>query len=134
MALPILRLISSLWGRPARAVPRRHPRRLVLAGIHQSVFLSEWGFPEVEIALDRMRGIFKPEATFMEARSADENGYRMWIYRKRNKVLFFIRGTMVSHLSCTEFKERWKDRGGTFDSRLPGKSSALGASTLSLVA
>ena len=134
MALPILRLISSLWWRPPGRVPRRSHQRLKLAGIHQSVFLSEWGFPEVEIALDRMRGIFKPDATFMEARSADEDGYRMWIYRRRNKVLFFIRGTMVSHLSCTEFKERWKYRDGTSDSRFPGKFPGLGASTLSLVA
>jgi hypothetical protein len=106
----------------------------MLAGIHQNVFLSEWGFPEVEIALDRMRGIFKPEATFMEALPADENGYRMWIYRERRKVLFFVRGTMVSHLSCSEFKERCKGRREKPRWTCPGNTPAFGGAALSLVA
>jgi hypothetical protein len=106
----------------------------MLAGINQSVFMREWGFPEVEIQLDRIQGFFKRKATFMEAPFVDENYYTMWIYKKRNKVLFFIKGTMVSHLSCTEFKERWKDRNETPMSRTQGRSSVLNASALSLVA
>jgi hypothetical protein len=132
MTIHILRLISNFWWRPSRTVSR--PRPLMLAGIHQSVFLSEWGFPEVEVPLDRMRGVFKPDVTFMDAQSADENGYRMWIYRKRNKVLFFTRGTMVSHLSCTDFKERWQSRGRPAVPGALGKFSSFRTPTLSLVA
>jgi hypothetical protein len=106
----------------------------MLAGINQSVFLQEWGFPEVELYLDRIQGLFKREATLLEARPAEENNYSMWVYKKRNKVLFFIRGTMVSHLSCTEFKERWKSPNESPGWSLPGKPSALSASALSLVA
>jgi len=106
----------------------------MLAGIHQNVFLSQWGFPEVEIALDRISGIFKPEATYMEALPADENGYRMWIYRKRKKVLFFVKGMMVSHLSCSEFKEKSSGRKEDPVWRPPGNPSAFSGSALSLVA
>ena len=119
-----------------RPVRPRHRQHLMLAGINQSVFLQEWGFPEAELYLDRIQGLFKRDATFMEARSTDteEDHYTMWVYRKRNKVLFFIRGTMVSHLSCTEFKERQKNRTLKPHFEVPGKASAISASALSLVA
>ena len=128
MRVSIPRLIANLWRQHSGSVGRRPNRSLMLAGMHQNVFLSAWGFPEVEVPLDRMRGVFKPDATFMDAQSSDENGHRMWIYRERNKVLFFIKGTMVSHLSCTEFKERRQDPG------VSRKFSHFRPPTLSLVA
>jgi hypothetical protein len=106
----------------------------MLAGINQSLFLHEWGFPEVEIGLDRIQGFFKQSTTFMEARPSEENDYSMWIYKSRNKVLFFMRGTMVSHLTCTDFKERWRTRSKQPEFRAPGKHSVPSASVLSLVA
>jgi hypothetical protein len=106
----------------------------MLAGINQSVFLQEWGFPEVELYLDRIQGLFKRDATFMEARAAVENNYTLWIYKKRNKVLFFIKGRMISHLSCTEFKERWKTPCESPGWRPRGKSTSFSASAQSLVA
>ncbi len=107
---------------------------LMLAGINQTPFLSQWGVPETRIGLKRVGSLDKLGSLFLIEDSAEEAYYSVWIYEKRNRILFFTKKRLISHSRWSEFREKWKGTNGEMGPGAPRKSSALFATTLSLVA
>jgi len=106
----------------------------MLAGINQTLFLSQWGVPETQIGLKRIGSLDKLGSLFLIEDSAEEAYYSIWIYKRRNRILFFTKKRLISHSRWSEFREKWKMTTGGMDLGAPHKSSPLLATTLSLVA
>jgi len=128
MVLPAL--ISNLLRRPSR--PAAHPHSM-LTGIYQTVFLNQWGVPEVKISLDRLQGIFEVDALLLNSEPTEEDSHTVWIYEERDMILFFKRGRLVSHFKWSEFRERWKATKQEAVSPSNKKSVSLAGTTLSLI-
>jgi len=128
MAIPTL--ISNLLRRPPRG--GAHPHAL-LTGIYQTVFLHQWGVPEIKISLDRLQGFFELDALFLNSEPTEEDSHTVWIYEKRDMILFFKRGRLVSHFKWGEFRERCKTTGEETVFPSNKKSLFLTGTTLSLV-
>ncbi|OGP89343.1 MAG: hypothetical protein A2157_01645 [Deltaproteobacteria bacterium RBG_16_47_11] len=106
----------------------------MLAGINQTIFLNQWGVPETRIGLKRIGSLDKLGSLFLIEDSAEEAHYSVWIYKKRDRILFFTKKRLLSHSRWSEFRETWKKTNGEMDLGAPRTSSALFAATLSLVA
>jgi hypothetical protein len=106
----------------------------MLAGINQLIFINNWGIPEIKISLDRLEGYYELDSLSLNAEPEEEDPHTVWIYEKKDRILFFKRGKLVSHFRWSGFREKWKKPKEQMDSRASGKSSALLAMTLSLVA
>jgi hypothetical protein len=101
MDIPGLGLISSYW----KQKPTSKSRHLMLAGIHQGVFLNQWGHPEIQIAVAHFSdpwGRLLP----LGMDTSPEGLRSVWIYKKMNKVLFFTKKRLVSHLTWRGFEEK----------------------------
>jgi hypothetical protein len=107
---------------------------LMLAGINQTLFLNQWGVPETRLGLKRVGSLDKLGSLFLIADSAEEAYYSVWIYKKRNRILFFTKKRLISHSRWSEFREKWKGTNGGTDLGTPHKSSPPFATPLSLVA
>ncbi len=128
-------LISNLWKNPLPPRPMMaRQNHLMLAGINQTVFLNQWGIPEIKISLDRLGGFFNLDSMSFHIDSPEEDPYTVWIYEKRDRILFFKRGKLISHFKWSEFREKWKRPKEESGPRGIRKSSLLMATTLSLVA
>jgi len=106
----------------------------MLAGIHQTLFLNQWGVPEIRIGLKRIGSVDKLGSLFLIEDSAEEAHYSVWIYKKRDRILFFTKKKLVSHSRWSEFRETWKKVNEEMDLGALRKPSALFVPTLSLVA
>lgn len=104
MEIPGLSLISGYWKR--RSTDKRSSHHLMLAGIYQGVFLNQWGHAEIEIDLSPLKSYWRPDPTMNEIDSFTEKLHSVWIYKKRNKVLFFAKKRLVSHFSWRGFEEK----------------------------
>ena len=137
MIIPVQSLIPNLWKHQSKPVMERH--HLMLAGINQRVFLNQWGEPEIKISLDRLKGFYQKEFMFFITEPSEEDHHTVWIYKKRDKILFFTKKKLISHFKWSELKEKWKTQKEEMDyrfkfSRKFSKPSAFIATTLSLVA
>jgi len=106
----------------------------MLAGIDQGIFLKQWGEPETQIGLDCLGNFFKLGSFFLIADSAQEVRHSVWIYKKKDRILFFTRKRLTSHFRWSEFKESSKMPRETIDCEYSEKSSSFVATTLALVA
>jgi hypothetical protein len=106
----------------------------MLAGINQTIFLSQWGVPEVKIGLDRLQGSFELDSISLNSVPDEMDNHMVWIYEKRNRIFFFKRGKLISHFRWSEYKERWKNIEEERDDRPLRKTSSLLSTTLSLAA
>ena len=125
-------LISNILKGPSR--PSRMNQHLMLAGINQTIFLNQWGVPETKIGLDRLQGSYKLDSLSLNTEPSEEDNNTVWIYEKKDRIFFFRRGKLISHFRWSEFRGRWKKSKEETDFRAPRKSSALLATTVSLVA
>ncbi len=117
--------------------PSRPPtghQHLMLAGIHQTIFLNQWGEPETQISLKRLGSLDKLGSIFLIEDPAGEAHHSIWIYKKRDKILFFTKKRLISHSRWSEFREQWKKSKEEPDFQASRKSSPLLTTTLSLVA
>ena len=107
MEIPGLRLISSYWRRRSRGKGSSH--HLMLAGIYQGLFLNQWGHAEIEIDLSTLKDYWRRDSTINGIDNLMEQLHTVWIYKKRNKVLFFTKKRLVSHFTWRGFEEkrRW---------------------------
>lgn len=107
MEIPGLRLISSYWRRKSRGKGSSH--HLMLAGIYQGVFLNQWGHAEIEIDLSPLKSYSRPDFAMNGIDSFMETLHTVWIYKRKNKVLFFTKKRLVSHFTWRGFEEkrRW---------------------------
>jgi hypothetical protein len=124
-------LITNLLRRPSRPAGHQHA---MLTGIYQTVFLNQWGVPEIKISLDRLQGVFELDALFLNSEPSEDDNHTVWIYEKRDMILFFKRGRLVSHFRWSEFKERWKAAKEETVSQPNKRSSSFTGTPLSLVA
>ena len=114
MAISVLRRSSDRRkSEDQQAVDRRH---LVLAGLSQKIFLSQWGTPEIRINLDKTEG-YPPEAAIPSGPSMEDVLHSVWIYLKQDRVFFFTQKKLVSHFKWSAFKE--KGRGVEHVNSLP---------------
>jgi len=132
MTLSVLNTPSNcLKPGPRHGVSRTH---LMLAGINQTIFVKQWGEPETQIGLHCLGSLCKLGSLFLIAEPSDEVPHSVWIYKKKNRILFFTRKKLTSHFKWTEFKERCKKPEQMVGSKLAEKSSPFMATTLALVA
>jgi len=125
-------LISNILKGPPR--PSRSTQHLMLAGINQTIFLNNWGVPEIKISLDRLQGYYELDSLSLNTEPNEEDSHTVWIYEKKDRIFFFKRGKLVSHFRWSGFREKWKKPKEETGFRTPRKSSTLLATTLSLVA
>jgi hypothetical protein len=125
-------LMSNLLKRSPGPSRKGHP--LMLAGINQTLFLNQWGVPETKIGLKKIGSLNKLGSLFLIEDSAEEACYSVWIYKKRDRILFFTKKRLISHSRWSEFRETWKKANGQMDDRVSRKSFPLFSTTLSLVA
>jgi hypothetical protein len=109
------------------------PQHSMLTGIYQTVFLHQWGVPEIKMSLDRLQGFYKLDVLLLDHEPSEED-HTVWIYEKRDKILFFKRGKLLSHFKWNEFKERWKATNDETVSQSDKKIPPLMGTALSLVA
>jgi hypothetical protein len=117
---------------PAR--PSRGRQRLMLAGINQTIFLNQWGEPETQINLKRLGSLDKLGSIFLIEHPAGETQHSIWIYKKKDRILFFVKKRLISHSKWSEFREQWKKLKEDPEFQAPRKSPSLFTTTLSLVA
>ena len=134
MIIPFVRTMQVLGQRqPAHMAAGRH---LMLTGISQNLFLKNWGGPEAVIPLKRLGGFYRKEAFYLVVNSDDEADYSVWIYRKKDRVLFFVRKKLIAHFKWSVFKEGSDsvDGGGGSDQKVVKMPASFMARTLALVA
>jgi len=130
--IPTLCLASNLWkSRPNRMVVHHH---LMLAGIDQTLFLKQWGEPETRIGLNPIGNFPKLGSMFLIADPTEDVHHSVWIYKKRDRILFFTKKRLTFHFKWSEFKERCKRPREEIHSTLPSKLPILTITSLALVA
>lgn len=102
MTIPSLDLISNLRKSQSSQVPERP--HLKLAGINRKVFLNQWGKPETQLALSRLGRLNRLGTLFLITDIVEEVPLSVWIYKKRDSILFFTKEKLVSHFSCRKLK------------------------------
>ena len=132
----MLTLIPNLMSNFLKRSPRPSGKtqHLMLAGINQTLFLNQWGVPETQIGLKRVGSLDKLGSLFLIEDSAQEAHYSVWIYKKRDRILFFTKKRLISHSTWSEFREKCKNPNEKMHLGAPRKSSPLFTTTLSLVA
>src|SRR4030043_2160731 len=99
-------LVTSFLKSPSR--PSRGHQHLMLAGINQTIFLNQWGEPETQISLKRLGSLDKMGSIFLIEDPAREAPHSIWIYKKKDRILFFTKKRLISHSRWSEFRETWK--------------------------
>jgi hypothetical protein len=132
----MLTLVPSLFPSFLKSPPRPSMghQHLMLAGINQTIFLNQWGEPETQINLKRLGSLDKLGSIFLIEHPAGETQHSIWIYKKKDRILFFTKKRLISHSKWSEFREQWKKLKEDPEFQTPRKSSPLFTTTLSLVA
>src|SRR4030042_3755001 len=105
MAILGLALASNL------SQPQPHQRgstHRMLMGINQTVFLRQWGMPEINISLDRLRQFFKLDFLSFDNDFMENDPLTAWVYEKMDMFVLFRRGTLISHFKWSVFNQRFK--------------------------
>jgi hypothetical protein len=130
MMIPVPSVISNLWKRPpVRAQANPHG---MMAGLYQTLFLNQWGAPEFQLSLERLSGFFRVDS-LLNIEPWEEDSYTVWIYEKRNKVLFFRNKKLLFHFRWDEFKEKWKRPKDEVDSWLTRRPQSSMITSLSYI-
>ncbi len=129
--IPVPNLISSLWKRPP--VPVQANPYGMMAGLYQTLFSNQWGVPEVQVSLEKLAGFFRLDSLFLNIRPGEEDYYTVWIYEKKNKILFFRNKKLVLHFRWDEFKEKWKRPKEEVDSWLTRRPRVRMVTSLSYI-
>lgn len=93
--------------KPRSSLPKQKTH-LMLAGINQKIFLTQWGEPDLKISLDRLQGFYSPRQILLKTEVTPEDHYTVWIYEKKDRIFFFKRGSLISHFKWSQFKSRLK--------------------------
>ena len=101
MTIPLLHLMPNI--RKAGSGQVRERPHLVLAGINQKVFLNQWGEPEAQVGLSQIGKLNKLGTLFLITDPNEETHLSVWIYKKKNRILFFTREKLISHFRCKKF-------------------------------
>lgn len=102
MTNPLLHLIPNTRKAGSGQTPERP--HLMLAGINQKAFLNQWGEPEAQVGLSQIGKINKLGTLFLITDPNEETPLSVWIYKKKDSILFFTREKLISHFSCKKFR------------------------------
>ena len=105
MTIPIPELIKNLRKRPPSHAGAYH--HLMLAGISQTMFIQNWGEPEIHISLKRLGGFLGGKSLYLVVNSDNDADFSILIYRKIGSVLFFTKKKLVTHFRWSGFEERY---------------------------
>jgi len=78
---------------------------VMLAGISQAVFLKNWGEPDVEIPLRRLGRLWGRGTLYLTVNSGDKADYSVWIYKRKDRILFFAEKKLHCHFKWSGFEE-----------------------------
>ena len=106
----------------------------MLAGISQAVFLKNWGDPDAEIFLRRLGRLHERGTLYLTVNSGDKADYSVWIYRRKDRVLFFAENKLHSHFKWSGFEEERKRLKNEVNVKAMNISPGLTARSLALVA
>lgn len=112
----------------------RGNQHLMLTGIHQTLFLNQWGEPETQISLKRLGSLDKMGSIFLIEDTVKEAYHSIWIYKKKDRILFFTKKKLISHSRWSDFREQWKKSKEESEFNTLRKSPLLFRTTLPLVA
>jgi hypothetical protein len=129
--IPVPNLISSLWKRPP--VPVQANPYGMMAGLYQTLFSNQWGVPEFQVSLEKLAGFFRLDSLFLNIRPGEEDYYTVWIYEKKNKILFFRNKKLVLHFRWDVFKGKWKRPKEEVDSWLTRRPRVRMVTSLSYI-
>ena len=118
----------------SRSSPVVKRRSLLLSGLSQEIFIKEWGEPETQIGLAQLGRYYKLGPMFLIVEPGEEAHHSVWIYKKRDTILFFTRKRLALHFKWSEFREKFERSPEEIDSTPPGMPKSLMATTLALVA
>ena len=102
MAIPVFDLISNFKKSRPRPVPER-PHSM-MAGLNQKIFLNQWGEPETQVGLGQLGRLKKLGTLFLITDPTEEAPLNVWVYKKKDSVLFFTKEKLVSHFSSRKFR------------------------------
>jgi hypothetical protein len=105
----------------------------MMAGLYQTLFSNQWGVPEFQVSLEKLAGFFRLDSLFLNIRPGEEDYYTVWIYEKKNKILFFRNKKLVLHLRWDEFKEKRKRPKEEVDSWLTRRPRVRMVTSLSYI-
>jgi hypothetical protein len=102
MAIPVLDPIQNSRKPGTKQVPERP--HLMLAGLNQKAFLNQWGEPETQVNLNRLGKFNNLGTFFLITEPTEEAHLSVWIYKKKDSILFFTKERLISHFSFRKFK------------------------------
>jgi hypothetical protein len=70
---------------------------LMLHGINETVFLGQWGIPEIKNSLNDLEEFFILDFLTVNIETAENEFVAVWIYEKRDMILFFKEEKLISH-------------------------------------
>ncbi len=106
MVIPLLGLVSHFC-KPqiGCGVERTHQ---MLAGINRTIFLNQWGLPDINISMDHLLEFFKLDFLCLNRDSLGRNHFTAWIYKKEDTFLIFRRNKLIFHFKWSVFKQKLK--------------------------
>lgn len=130
----IFRSIFITLLKPRSKFLSKNKTHLMLAGINQKIFLSQWGEPELRISLDKLKGFYSINQISIQNEICQEDQYTVWIYEKRDRIFIFKKGSLISHFKLSQFRNRLKNVLIEKNSKSTQASESFFVSPLMLVA
>jgi len=107
--MPALSYLSTILKpqsrQPLKMVGSPH---LMLRGIIETVFLGQWGMPEIKISLNDFKAFFILDFLTVDIETGENEFVAVWIYEKRDMILFFKEEKLISHFMWSQFKKRFR--------------------------
>ena len=132
MRISFFKMIQQFREKRSAYVTRRP--HVMLAGISQAVFLKNWGGPDAEIFLRRLGRLRERGTLYLTVNSGDKADYSVWIYKKKDRVLFFSEKTLHSHFKWSGFEEERNRLKNEMNVKAMNISPGLTVRSLALVA
>jgi hypothetical protein len=106
MIIPVLSLVSNLY-EPQVGFWVDHTHQM-LAGINRTVFLNQWGTPDIYMGLDHLQEFFGLDFIRPNSDSVRKDPLTAWIYEKMDTFLIFKRNRLIFHFKWSEFKQKFR--------------------------
>jgi hypothetical protein len=132
MAIPFLRVIQTLGKRQTSHAAERH--HLMLTGMSQSLFLNHWGEPDTQISLKKLASLNGRRTLYLAVNSEDEADYSVWIYKNKDRILFFTKKRLIIHFKWSRLEGQSERLDGRINIHSTRMASAFLGQTLRLVA
>jgi hypothetical protein len=106
----------------------------MLAGLYQDAFVKQWGPPEIQIHWDQLGTCYQEDSLAAGTPPLEETLHAVWIYKERDRILFFTKKRLVSHFRWSDFKEKERVTAEVSDTKLRHVHPAFSAPPSALVA